>query len=372
MTSTAASDSLPKPVVMLAKGHVLTSNHLAGNDEGTRSAIPEIAELIGDPPAWDRIVNHAQESVDMGLRELRQIIEKDLYVTEAIRHAVAVSTLYPDMLTMFKGGTSLAKAHRIVNRFSEDVDVSLVPPNDGEFGASRRKKAAEEVIARIRSGMGLHVEAPRRGSNFRRAAIEYTPTSTSDPVSPTSSAGAVRLGEVLVEITIRSQPPNMAHPQTITSLAGQVADPEIIRAHPILQPFDVLTADPIISVVDKLDALHWRAISDNPEQVAGRVRDVYDLARLLTIPSVLVQLDPKRTAAMHTAILQTLPPGLADRSHDRPANGFAYSPAFTPGHPACEALRHAYSDLYSLIYADEDWFEFDDALSMIRSARSHI
>ena len=359
-------------MVTLATGYLLTSEHPAKADEGTRSEIPEIAELIGDPPAWDRIVNHAQESVDMGLRELRQIIEKDLYVTEAIRHAVAVSTLYPDMLTMFKGGTSLAKAHRIVNRFSEDVDVSLVPPSGGEFGASRRKKATDEVIARIRSGMGLHVEAPRRGSNFRRAAIEYASKSTSDPLFPPSSAGAVRLGEVLVEITIRSQPPNVAQPQTITSLAGQVADPEIIRAHPILQPFAVLTADPIISVVDKLDALHWRATSDNPEQVADRARDVYDLARLLTIPSVLAQLNPERTAAMHTTILESLPSGLADRSHERPADGFADSPAFTPGHPACEALRHAYSDLYSLIYADEDWFEFDDALSMIRSARSHI
>ena len=334
--------------------------------------MPEIAELIGDPSAWDRIVTHAQESVDMGLRELRQIIEKDLYVTEAIRHAVAVSTLYPSMLTVFKGGTSLAKAHRIINRFSEDVDVSLVPPSGGEFGASRRKKATDEIIARLRSGMGLHVEAPRHGSNFRRAAIEYRPIGTSDPLYPTSSAGAVRLGEVLVEITIRSQPTKMARLQTITSLAGQVAAPEIIRAHPILQPFDVLTADPIISVVDKLDALHWRAASDDPEQVAGRARDVYDLARLLTIPSVLTQLNPARTSAMHTAILESLPSGLADRSYERPTNGFADSPAFTPGHPACEALRHAYSDLHSLIYADKDWFEFDDALRTIHSARSHL
>ena len=346
--------------------------HQARNGEGTRPAIPEIAELLGDPPAWDRIVNYAQASLDMGVRQLRQIIEKDLYVTETIRHAVAPSILYPDMFTMFKGGTSLAKAHRIVNRFSEDVDVSLVPPSSGEFGASRRKKAATEVIDRIKSGTGLYVEAPRRGSNFRRATIEYKSQATASPPFPAPGQRGVRLGEVLVEIAIRSQPPHMAHPQTITSLASEFADPDVIRAHPLLQPFDVLTADPIISVVDKLDALHWRAISTNPEQVAGRVRDVYDLARLLADPSVLAQLDPKRTADMHGAVLKSLPAGLDDRFCERPEGGFADSPAFSPGHPACEALRHAYPDLRNLIFAEKDWIEFNEALSTIHGARSHL
>ena len=74
---------------MSARGHLLVPEHQARNGEGTRPAIPEIAELVGDPPAWDRIVNYAQASLDMGVRQLRQIIEKDLYVTETIRHAVA-------------------------------------------------------------------------------------------------------------------------------------------------------------------------------------------------------------------------------------------------------------------------------------------
>jgi hypothetical protein len=52
-----------------------------------------------------------------------QIIEKDFWVCWALRELFAL----PDIGSMliFKGGTSLSKAYRLIERFSEDVDVSM-------------------------------------------------------------------------------------------------------------------------------------------------------------------------------------------------------------------------------------------------------
>lgn len=50
------------------------------------------------------------------------IIEKDYFVTLMLQE---ISSRVPDIV--FKGGTSLSKCHKIINRFSEDFDISLYP-----------------------------------------------------------------------------------------------------------------------------------------------------------------------------------------------------------------------------------------------------
>ncbi len=57
-------------------------------------------------------------------RKLRPaIIEKDYYVTEALRVIARTSV---DKV-IFKGGTSLAKGWNLIERFSEDIDIFLDP-----------------------------------------------------------------------------------------------------------------------------------------------------------------------------------------------------------------------------------------------------
>ncbi len=51
------------------------------------------------------------------------VIEKDLYVTQAISIVSAISHDLYDLI--FQGGTSLAKAHRIIERMSEDCDFRI-------------------------------------------------------------------------------------------------------------------------------------------------------------------------------------------------------------------------------------------------------
>lgn len=51
-------------------------------------------------------------------------MEKDYFVTEVLR---TVAEHFPTQ-SIFKGGTSLSKTWRLIDRFSEDVDLFPAPP----------------------------------------------------------------------------------------------------------------------------------------------------------------------------------------------------------------------------------------------------
>lgn len=68
------------------------------------------------------------------------VIEKDYYVTMILR---LLSKELPNVV--FKGGTSLSKGFKAINRFSEDIDITF----DEHIGEARRKKLKNNVIKGI-------------------------------------------------------------------------------------------------------------------------------------------------------------------------------------------------------------------------------
>jgi hypothetical protein len=81
-------------------------------------------------------------------RKLRPaIIEKDYYVTEALR-IIAAAALNQ---IIFKGGTSLAKGWNLIQRFSEDIDIFLDPlafkPVLGKNTSDRELKRLLDAVA---------------------------------------------------------------------------------------------------------------------------------------------------------------------------------------------------------------------------------
>ncbi len=63
-------------------------------------------------------------------------VEKDFWVTEVLR-AMAEQAQRRGITIVFKGGTSLSKAHRLIRRFSEDIDVLVVVPGHSNAAADR-------------------------------------------------------------------------------------------------------------------------------------------------------------------------------------------------------------------------------------------
>lgn len=62
-----------------------------------------------------------------------EIVEKDYYVTLFLQELVKK---IPDIV--FKGGTSLSKCYRLIERFSEDIDLNILA--DTKPSESKRKQ----------------------------------------------------------------------------------------------------------------------------------------------------------------------------------------------------------------------------------------
>ena len=82
-----------------------------------------------------------------------QIIEKDFWVCWTLERLFTLET--PITGLMFKGGTSLSKAYGLIERFSEDIDLSLDrhdlgftgerDPANPEISGNQRKRLLEEL-----------------------------------------------------------------------------------------------------------------------------------------------------------------------------------------------------------------------------------
>lgn len=93
--------------------------------------------------AFDEIIKSASHITGIKL----PYIEKDYYVFMTLK----LMNVYNENL-MFKGGTSLSKAWHILERFSEDIDVNLLPEINSTD--STRQKMANSVINALNT-MGL-------------------------------------------------------------------------------------------------------------------------------------------------------------------------------------------------------------------------
>lgn len=72
-------------------------------------------------------------------------IEKDYWVTETLRSVAAHSTAESTTI-VFKGGTSLSKAHRLISRFSEDIDLLVITPTESKGAADRCLRAIASAV----------------------------------------------------------------------------------------------------------------------------------------------------------------------------------------------------------------------------------
>ena len=76
------------------------------------------------------------------------VVEKDYYVTLILK-------LFSEQLPrcVFKGGTSLSKGFHVIDRFSEDIDITFKE----HIGESRRKKLKNVVLKGISEELGMPI-----------------------------------------------------------------------------------------------------------------------------------------------------------------------------------------------------------------------
>ena len=98
-------------------------------------------------------------------------VEKDYWVTRVLKRLHESD--YSEAV-VFKGGTSLSKAHRLIEHFSEDIDLAL-KRDEGLSNSQRRAliKSIEREITRDLQYRPDHPEESKHG-RFRKTGHAYS------------------------------------------------------------------------------------------------------------------------------------------------------------------------------------------------------
>ncbi len=199
-------------------------------------------------------------------------VEKDYWVVRVLHALVDDARLTGQFL--FKGGTSLSKAFRLIDRFSEDVDILLTGPDYGPLPAA--KGTREKLLTIVRDVVEARTSLQWiRQDNRTREAWQYFyfrndyQLKVRYPLPGRKTApGSESTEWVLVEAGFRGG----SNPHRVTSITSYVADyvaanppsdPTFATDYaPDLEPVQVPALAPERTFVEKLLALHTGAQGD--------------------------------------------------------------------------------------------------------------
>lgn len=214
-------------------------------------------------------------SEDTGIEA--SIIEKDYYVTLFLRRIVAQQ---PNII--FKGGTSLSKCYKLINRFSEDIDLNIdteTHPTEGQ------RKKLKEVIVSIIGEFGFTLTNPdqvRSRRDYNRYVVDY-PT-----IFPTSYLKEHLIVETAVYI--KAYPcKRMLASSLIHDYLERNGYTELVEQYG-LQPFELNVQTAERTLVDKVFALGDYYLSGAVHEHSRHVYDIYKLLDVVTLDDAMKKL----------------------------------------------------------------------------------
>ena len=288
----------------------------------------------------------------------QSFIEKDYWVTQVLR---ALQVNFPAGF-VFKGGTSLSKGYQIIERFSEDVDILVVPL----AGASikDREEHLTNITLKVSEVLTLaatEARQPGRGRNASRAD-HLTYVSTVEPALQL----AINPGKVLLETGYSSghEPSEVVE---ITPLLNVALSPK--QRFDDTKPFSVRALDPSRTLVEKLFALHHlatRRLADPRFQADRFGRHYYDIFKLLDHTATKRKLQRRADFSALVAEAERISGEHYGGTTPRPEDGFAASPAFAIPDPRLRSwLQEEYRSLLSLIPSEAERPSFGAVLRRI-------
>lgn len=296
---------------------------------------------------------------------LEDLVRKDYWVTRVLR---AIGT-DPEMSgrAIFKGGTSLSKGWRLIDRFSEDIDLLLTGSNYGPPPEKRdRERQFRTLKARIEKETPLRLpdQQTLAEEDWRFHYVRGSFHSNLRYPLPGRVVGrsAANTDWLLVESGFRGGVQPHAR-RLLNSLVAEFVEtqPEARAALELyaadLTPFEMDLLKPERTFVEKLLALHgWMSNgSDGAREV--RTRHYYDLAQLFT-----------RSADVRTCIERgELGPLVRDAvavsnmywgaQLDADTLDLRQSPALRPTDEQRRILRARYADERALYYREVPAFD---------------
>lgn len=200
-------------------------------------------------------------------------IEKDYWVTYAL-FTIFNNEVGKD--TVFKGGTALSKCYKMIERFSEDIDL-VVLRREGETDSKLKSKlkAISTVVETALPEVAIEGITHKMGMN-RKTAHSY------------SKAFEGNYRQVRDVIVLESTWLGYYEPCTTKSIISFVGNmmlnngqTDIAKENGLL-PFDLLALEPIRTICEKIMSLVRFSYGENPiDSLKKKIRHTYDLHQLL-------------------------------------------------------------------------------------------
>jgi hypothetical protein len=216
--------------------------------------------LHNEQPLFEQIILRTSE--DTGIEA--SIIEKDYYVTLFLRQ---IAAQLPSII--FKGGTSLSKCYKLINRFSEDIDLNIeteAHPTEGQ------RKKLKEVIVSLIDGFGFTLTNPdniRSRRDYNRYIIDY----------PTIFRTGCLKEHLIVEtaVYIKAYPcKRMMASSMICDYLDRSGYRELIEQYD-LQPFALNVQSAERTLIDKVFAVGDYYLSGAIHEHSRHIYDIYKL-----------------------------------------------------------------------------------------------
>jgi len=251
-------------------------------------------------PAAERATYFTEAAARLGLPP--HVVEKDFWVCWTLKRLFTLEGISDTLL--FKGGTSLSKVHRLIRRFSEDIDVSIHrdklgfsgerDPMHPDLSNKERENLKEEISEKARlyiSGTiqpalqaAITTSLARPGNPSPTWSLEPDPTDPDGqslaftyPTTPvTQSAAAYLRPAVKIEFGARSDhwPAEVRplQPYLADALLDALEDPSV----------SVKTMEAVRTFWEKATILHQTAHLPEGKAFPGRYSRHYcDLAAMI-------------------------------------------------------------------------------------------
>lgn len=196
------------------------------------------------------------------------IVEKDYFVTIVLEK---LKDKIPGIL--FKGGTSLSKCHKIINRFSEDIDLTL----DLSHFTQGNKRNANKAVVSVCDELGFEIdnrEAVEFHShgNYNCYMIHYPITFDETGIKP----------YIKLEMTFIQK----AYPDECKPVCSMIGEFLLSQGHNDavvdyeLAPYEIKVQALERTFIDKVFALCDYYLSN---EVLRQSRHIYDIYKLMTL-----------------------------------------------------------------------------------------
>lgn len=222
--------------------------------------------LHNDRETFEQVILKVSEDtgIDAG------IVEKDYFVTLFLRRIVE---LQPNII--FKGGTSLSKCYKLINRFSEDIDLNI--ETDANPTEGQRRKLKANIVA-IVNEFDFSIDNPEKvksNRKYNRYVINY----------PTVFTSSYLKEHLIVEtsVYIKAYPcQKMQATSIIYDYLNENGYTDLIVKYR-LEPFELNVQTAERTLIDKLYALGDYYLTDAVHEHSRHIYDIYKLSEIVTI-----------------------------------------------------------------------------------------